>query len=385
MTQAVATNKITPQYSARPEGSVLSLELSGDWTCDRQFPDDIDSELHNILCAHQEIDIVKVDMSQVSAWNSALLTSIVSLNELCQQHEVSIDTSLMPDEMIRLLKLALNVEARDTRKYTAKRSTFLFTVGNNAINAVAEVGDVMVFLRDVFHASVNTLRGRAVYRSSDTWLVMQQTGAEALPIVSLLNFLVGAILGYIGAMQLEKFGAEIYIGDMVGVAMTREIAAIITAIIMAGRSGAAFAAQLGTMKVNEEIDALKSMGLSPIEFLVLPRMIGMMLMMPLLSVYAIFMGIFGGALVAFAVLNISLEQYLEVVIKAVTLNDLLVGISMSVVFGAIVAVIGCQKGISCGKTAEAVGSSTTSAVVTSTVIIFVSAAIMTVIFGVLGI
>ncbi len=240
-------------------------------------------------------------------------------------------------------------------------------------------------MRNVFHASVNMLRGRAVYRSSDTWLVMQQTGAEALPIVSLLNFLVGAILGYIGAMQLEKFGAEIFIGDMVGVAMTREIAAIITAIIMAGRSGAAFAAQLGTMKVNEEIDALKSMGLSPIEFLVLPRMIGMMLMMPLLSVYAIFMGVFGGALVAFAVLNITLEQYLDVVMQAVTLNDLFVGITMSVVFGAIVAVVGCQKGMSCGKTAEAVGASTTSAVVTATVIIFVSAAIMTVLFGVLGI
>ncbi len=198
---------------------------------------------------------------------------------------------------------------------------------------------------------------------------MQQTGAEALPIVSLLNFLVGAILGYIGAMQLEKFGAEIFIGDMVGVSMSREIAAIITAIIMAGRSGAAFAAQLGTMKVNEEIDALKSMGLSPVEFLVLPRM----------------MGVFGGALVAFAVLNITLEQYLEVVIKSVTLNDLFVGITMSVVFGAIVAVVGCQKGMSCGKTAAAVGSSTTSAVVTATVIIFVSAAILTVVFGVLGI
>ena len=384
MSQAVST-KLKPQYSSQLKGSVLLLQLSGDWTCDIQFPDDIDTELQNTLCAHQEIDIVQVDMTQVTAWNSALLTSIVSLNDLCKKHDVSIDTSLMPDEMIRLLKLALNVEARDSRKYTGKRSTFLFTVGSNAINAVAEVGEVIAFLRNVFHASVNMLRGRAVYRSSDTWLVMQQTGAEALPIVSLLNFLVGAILGYIGAMQLEKFGAEIFIGDMVGVAMTREIAAIITAIIMAGRSGAAFAAQLGTMKVNEEIDALKSMGLSPIEFLVLPRMIGMMLMMPLLSVYAIFMGVFGGALVAFAVLNITLEQYLDVVMQAVTLNDLFVGITMSVVFGAIVAVVGCQKGMSCGKTAEAVGASTTSAVVTATVIIFVSAAIMTVLFGVLGI
>lgn len=385
MSKAAVSSKVTPNYSAQPEGSVLELKLSGDWTCDIQFPDDMDEALQTILCAHQEINTIRVDMSKVTAWNSALLTSIVSLNELCQKHEIDINTSLMPDEMIRLLNLALNIEARDSRKYTAKRSTFLYTVGSNAISAIREVGDVIVFLRDLYHASINVLRGRAVYRASDTWLVMQQTGAEALPIVSLLNFLVGAILGYIGAMQLEKFGAEIFIGDMVGVSMSREIAAIITAIIMAGRSGAAFAAQLGTMKVNEEIDALKSMGLSPVEFLVLPRMIGMMLMMPLLSVYAIFMGVFGGALVAFAVLNITLEQYLEVVIKSVTLNDLFVGITMSVVFGAIVAVVGCQKGMSCGKTAAAVGSSTTSAVVTATVIIFVSAAILTVVFGVLGI
>ncbi len=385
MSKEVSDNNNNPHYSVHSEGSVLQLELSGDWIRDEQFPDKMDNDLQAILCASSEIHSVQVNMQKVTAWNSALLTSIVSLNELCQKHDVDIDTRQMPDEMIRLLKLAMDVDARDSRKYQGQRSTFLYTVGNNAINAVKEVGDVMAFLRDVSIAFFNLLRGKSVYRSADTWLIMQQTGAEALPIVSLLNFLVGAILGYIGAMQLEKFGAEIFIGDMVGVSMTREIAAIITAIIMAGRSGAAFAAQLGTMKVNEEIDALKSMGLSPIEFLVLPRMIGMMLMMPLLAVYAVFMGVFGGALVAYAVLNITLEQYLEVVIKSVSLNDLVVGIIMSVVFGSIVAVIGCQKGISCGKTAEAVGASTTSAVVTATVIIFVSAALLTVLFGVMGI
>ncbi len=167
--------------------------------------------------------------------------------------------------------------------------------------------------------------------------------------------------------------------------MTREISAIITAIIMAGRSGAAFAAQLGTMKVNEEIDALRSMGLPPMEFLVLPRMIGMMLMMPLLAIYANFMGILGGALVAYTILNITLEQYIGVVLNSVGLNDVGAGLLMSFVFGIIVAVVGCQKGMTCGNSAEAVGVSTTSAVVTSTVIIFISAAILTVVYGVVGI
>ncbi len=364
---------------------MLDIELLGDWILDSEYPDDFDDELEQQFKQNSDIKQVNVTMTQVTQWNSALLTSILCLKKLCQQFQIQLNTTQLPVEMIRLMDLSSIVPKRDVDDHIAKNTKFLHNVGTNVISAVKELGEVIAFLSNAVIAFFAMIRGKAVYRSSDTWLVMQQTGAEAMPIVSLLNFLVGAILGYIGAMQLEKFGAEIFIGDMVGVAMTREIAAIITAIIMAGRSGAAFAAQLGTMKVNEEIDALRSMGISPMEFLVLPRMIGMMLMMPLLAIYANFMGIFGGALVAYTMLNISLEQYLSVVIKSVGLNDVAAGIFMSVVFGAIVAVVGCQKGISCGKSAEAVGSSTTSAVVTSTVIIFVSAAILTVIYGALGI
>ena len=384
MTDSLIENTATPEYLILSEGTTLVIKLMGDWAYDPQFPEAIDLQLQQKL-QQQGIKSVQVNMAQVSAWNSALLTVIISLTELCEQHQIHFDSSLLPEEMTRLLKLVVNLPVRNVKKHVDKDSSFLHNVGTNVIVSVKEVGDVLAFLSHATSAFVSMLKGRAIYRSSDTWLIMQQTGAEALPIVSLLNFLVGAILGYIGAMQLEKFGAEIFIGDMVGVAMTREIAAIITAIIMAGRSGAAFAAQIGTMKVNEEIDALESMGFSPMEFLVLPRMIGMMLMMPLLAIYANFMGVFGGALVAYAVLNISLEQYLDVVIKSVGLNDAFVGVTMSVVFGAVVAVVGCQKGMSCGKNAEAVGASTTSAVVTATVIIFVAAAILTVVFGVLGI
>ena len=381
----MSADKMSPEYRMAYSNSMLDIELLGDWILDSEYPDDFDDELEQQFKQNSDIKQVNVTMTQVTQWNSALLTSILCLKKLCQQFQIQLNTTQLPVEMIRLMDLSSIVPKRDVDDHIAKNSKFLHNVGTNVISAVKELGDVIAFLSNAVVAFFAMIRGKAVYRSSDTWLVMQQTGAEAMPIVSLLNFLVGAILGYIGAMQLEKFGAEIFIGDMVGVAMTREIAAIITAIIMAGRSGAAFAAQLGTMKVNEEIDALRSMGISPMEFLVLPRMIGMMLMMPLLAIYANFMGIFGGALVAYTMLNISLEQYLSVVIKSVGLNDVAAGIFMSVVFGAIVAVVGCQKGISCGKSAEAVGASTTSAVVTSTVIIFVSAAILTVIYGALGI
>ncbi len=376
---------MSPDYQINYTHSTLAIQLRGDWILDSEYPDDFDDELERQFKQNSDIKQVTIAMEDVTQWNSALLTSILSLKKLCVQFQVSLDSSQLPDEMIRLIALSSKVPKRNVDDHIAKNTSFLHNVGSNVITAIKDVGDVIAFISNATAAFFRMLKGQSVYRSSDTWLVIQQTGAEAMPIVSLLNFLVGAILGYIGAMQLEKFGAEIFIGDMVGVAMTREIAAIITAIIMAGRSGAAFAAQLGTMKVNEEIDALRSMGISPMEFLVLPRMIGMMLMMPLLAIYANFMGVFGGALVAYGMLNITLEQYLSVVIKSVTLNDVGAGIFMSMVFGGIVAVVGCQKGMSCGKTAEAVGSSTTSAVVTSTVIIFVSAAILTVIYGALGI
>ncbi len=376
---------MSPEYRMVYSNSILDIELLGDWILESEYPDDFDDQLEVQFKQNSDIKQVNVTMTQVTQWNSALLTSILCLKKLCQQFQIQLNTTQLPVEMIRLIDLSSKVPKRDVDDHIPKNTRFLHNIGTNVISAVKELGEVIAFLSNAVIAFFAMIRGKAVYRSSDTWLVMQQTGAEALPIVSLLNFLVGAILGYIGAMQLEKFGAEIFIGDMVGVAMTREIAAIITAIIMAGRSGAAFAAQLGTMKVNEEIDAFRSMGISPMEFLVLPRMIGMMLMMPLLAIYANFMGIFGGALVAYSMLNISLEQYLSVVIKSVGLNDVAAGIFMSVVFGAIVAVVGCQKGLSCGKSAEAVGASTTSAVVTSTVIIFVCAAILTVIYGALGI
>ncbi len=376
---------IAPQYQIDYQNLILNIELSGDWLIDSKYPDDFDEVLECQFEHYPDIKQVTINMSQVTQWNSALLTSILSLKKYCLDYHVPLNTEQLPSEMLRLLDLSSKVPRHDVDDHIPKNNSFLHNIGINTLSAVHDTGEVLAFLSNAVAAFFSMLRGKAVYRSSDTWLVMQQTGAEALPIVSLLNFLVGAILGYIGAMQLEKFGAEIFIGDMVGVAITREIAAIITAIIMAGRSGAAFAAQLGTMKVNEEIDALRSMGISPMEFLVLPRMIGMMLMMPLLAIYANFMGIFGGALVAYSMLNISLEQYLSIVIQSVGLNDVAAGVFMSAVFGVIVAVVGCQKGLSCGKSAEAVGISTTSAVVTSTVIIFVCAAILTVVYGAMGI
>ena len=206
-----------------------------------------------------------------------------------------------------------------------------------------------------------------------------------LPIVTLISVLIGLILAFVGAVQLEMFGAQIYVANLVGLGMAREMGAMMTGIIMAGRTGAAFAAQIGTMQVNEEIDALQTMGISPMDFLVMPRMIALIVMMPLLCLYANFMGILGGMFVGMSMLDISFAQYLEQTRSAISMTDFSLGLVKSVVFGVIVAMSGCLRGIQCGRSSTAVGNAATSAVVTGIVLIVIFDSLLTVIYSFLGI
>ena len=196
---------------------------------------------------------------------------------------------------------------------------------------------------------------------------------------------MGLILAFIGAIQLQLFGAQIYVADLVGIAMVRLMAAIMTGIVMAGRTGGAFAAQLGTMQVNQEIDALRTLGISPMGFLGLPRMLALALMMPLLALYANIMGILGGLVVAVSILDISFIEYYNETVKAVGMWNLWIGLFSSTVFGVIVALAGCMRGMQCGRSASAVGEAATSAVVTAIVGIIVATAVITLATDVLGI
>jgi phospholipid/cholesterol/gamma-HCH transport system permease protein len=229
------------------------------------------------------------------------------------------------------------------------------------------------------------LRGAAAFQGADLNVAMQEAGAEALPIVSLISFLVGMIFAFVGARQLAQFGAGIYVANLVAVALVREMAPIMTGIIMAGRTGAAYAARLGTMKVNEEIDALTSMGISPMDFLVLPRVLALVVMMPLLTLYASLLGILGGAAVSLSMLDISLVQYAVQTQGSLTPGDIFSGLFKALIYGSLVALAGCQQGIACGGSALAVGEATTKAVVMGIVMIIVSAAVLTVIYINLGI
>jgi phospholipid/cholesterol/gamma-HCH transport system permease protein len=262
---------------------------------------------------------------------------------------------------------------------------FFTGIGDSAVAFYQSTVEMLGFIGGAFLVFMKMLIGRATFRRSDLVILIKECGADALPIVSLISLLVGLILAFVGAIQLMMFGAQIYVADLVGIAMVRVMGAVMTGIIMTGRTGAAYAAQLGTMQVNEELDALDTLGISPMEFLVLPRMLALCIMMPLLCLYADLMGVLGGLVVGVTMLDINVVQYYNQTCGAVRLVDLGIGIFHGIVFGVLVALSGCLRGIQCGRSAAAVGQATTSAVVTGIVSIILATAIITVVCNVLGI
>jgi phospholipid/cholesterol/gamma-HCH transport system permease protein len=262
---------------------------------------------------------------------------------------------------------------------------FVERIGNSAINAALSVAETLNFVGEMTLTFVKLVPMKVRFRAVDLLVFIQQHGAQALSIVTLISFLVGVILAFIGAVQLRRFGAQIYVADLVGIAIVREMGAVMTGIIMAGRTGAAFAAQLGTMKVTQEIDAFTTIGLPPQEFLVLPRVIALVLMMPLLCVYADCVGVLGGAAVGIGMLDISWTSYFRETLHAISLTDLFGGLFKSTVYGVLIALCGCLQGLQCGKSSSAVGDAATSAVVTGIVAIVAGCGVFAIVFYILGI
>ena len=367
----------------QPSKETLSLKLSGNWKLGQPLPSTNDVQ-HQVESAG-DIRKITFNAEKLGDWDTGLLSFLRKLWKLCSSSNITLDSSGLPDGARQILELAAAVpEKKDARKADG-RVTFLTQLGDQTVEFFRSSSDLLEFIGESMVAFLRLLRGRAQYRRTDLWLIIESCSGQALPIVALISFLVGMILAFIGVIQLSLFGAEIYVADLVGIAMVRLMAAIMTGIVMAGRTGAAFAAQIGTMQVNQEIDALKTLGLSPMEFLVLPRMLALALMMPLLALFANVMGILGGAVVAISMPNISVIQYYNQTVAAVSIWNLWIGLFSSAVFGVIVAVSGCMRGMQCGRSASAVGEAATSAVVTAIVGIIVATAIITIMTNVLGI
>jgi phospholipid/cholesterol/gamma-HCH transport system permease protein len=367
----------------QPSEDTLRVILSGSWKLGEPLPstDDIRQKVEST----GPIRHISFNAEKLGDWDSGLLTFLRKLWKFCSSSDIALDSSGLPDSARQILELAAAVpEKKDARK-AAGKITFLTHLGDQVVTFFGSASDVLEFVGEATVAFLRLLRGKAQYRRTDLWLIIEACSGQALPIVALISFLVGMILAFIGVIQLALFGAEIYVADLVGIAMVRLMAAIMTGIVMAGRTGGAFAAQLGTMQVNQEIDALKTLGLSPMEFLVLPRMLALALMMPLLALFANVMGVLGGAVAAVNTPDINLIQYFNQLVGAVSLWDLGIGLFSSAVFGVIVAISGCMRGMQCGRSASAVGDAATSAVVTAIVGIIVTTAVITIMTNVLGI
>jgi len=371
------------ELSLDRQGETLVVHLAGEWRLQRgHLPslDDFEQELEAAPTAR-----VVFDTSTLQGWDSAVLTFAARASALARDRGIEVDRSSLPDGAQRLLALAEAVpEKKDARAAAAPDALFA-RVGKRVLAARDQARNMLTFLGEIAVALGKFATGRARYRRSDLVLLIQQAGADALPIVALISGLVGLILAFVGAVQLEQFGAAIYVADLVGIAMAREMGAMMTAIVMAGRTGASFAAALGAMKANQEIDALRTMGISPLEFLVLPRVIALCVMMPLLCLYADLVGILGGAIVGTGMLGISALTYARETIDAISLGDIVGGVFKASVYGALVAFSGCLRGMESGDSSSAVGEATTSAVVTGIVFIIAASGLFSVIFYVLGI
>lgn len=368
---------------SRPADDTLVVRLSGSWRMQDGLPSA--AEVQKQVESGRRVKRVAFDGQSITAWDSGLVTFLVKILAQNRQNQIETDQAGLPEGVRRLLALATAVPEREGAARKAKRIPLLARIGTDTIAAVGAARNMVEFLGEAVLAFLMLLRGKARFRRSDLTLIIQECGAGALGIVSLITFLVGLILAFTGAVQLRQFGAEIYVADLVGIGMTREMGALMAGIIMAGRTGAAFAAQLGTMQVNEEIDALTTLGISPMQFLVLPRMLALVLMMPLLTLYGDLLGILGGLAVGTGVLNLSLTEYFIETQKAVGLNSFAVGLVKSVVFGVIIAIAGCLRGMQCGRSAQAVGEATTSAVVMAIVSIIAADGIFAVITDALGV
>jgi phospholipid/cholesterol/gamma-HCH transport system permease protein len=369
-------------YTHAQDGTLV-IRLVGAWSLRAGIPST--AELHDQVSSTGTSRKVAFDSRELASWDTSVLTFLVELSEFCRQRGIPMDREGLPVGVQRLLTLAEAVPERKGARREVAEASFLERTGTSTLELAASAKDMLAFLGDMTGSFFAVFRLKAHYRASDLFLLIQECGAQALPIVTLISFLVGVILAFVGAVQLKQFGAQIYVADLVGIAMMREMGAMMTGIIMAGRTGAAFAAQLGTMKVTQEIDALTTAGFSPLEFLVLPRVMALILMMPLLCLYSDFVGVIGGAVIGVGMLDLSWTTYFNETANAISLTDIFGGVFKSSVYGVLIALAGCLRGLQCGTSSSAVGDAATSAVVTGIVAIVMACGIFAVVFYIVGI
>ncbi len=376
-----------PEVAVFREGEVLVIACSGAWRT-RSLAR-IEKSLARMKLAKEARGArrARIDLAAVTHLDTAGVHFLLKMERALEAAGVAFETVVARDEQRRLIEA---VRAEDCRPVAQPKElpSLLAVVERCGRAAFGVAGDARLLVNFLGHTAVILalgilqpwrIRWRAVIRHMET------TGLNALPIVGLISFLIGLVLAFQGAAQLEQFGAQIFTVNIVGIGVTREMAILLTAIIVAGRSGSAFTAQIGSMQVNEEVDALRTLGLDPMEVLVLPRVLGLVLAMPFLAFYADLMGLLGGAVMIDLVLGISLSEFIVQLRQSLGVNDLLVGLVKAPPFAFLIAMVGCFEGFRVSRSAESVGHATTRAVVEGIFLVIVLDAVLSIFFQVIGV
>jgi len=373
------SERITYDYST-PQ--TLLIQLSGDWHISTGLLSE--NVVTQQLLSHPGIIQINFKVTPDLKWDSGLIAFLLRLNKECVGKKINVNGDGLPQEAQKLLKLALKVTEKTNTPPKAQES-FLEEIGEKVLSITWNLRQAFSFIGDITVSCGRLVIGKSYFRWDDFMLLVKRCGVDTLLLVSLISLLVGMILAFVASIQLKMFGAQIYIADIVAIAMVRVLSAVMSGIIVSGRIGASFAAELGMMQANEEIDALKTLGVSPVEFLVSPRVLALVLMMPILTIYADFMAILGGFLISIWMFHLNPLEYLNHTQLAVKLNYVWIGLIHSFVFGVIIAIAGCLRGMECKRNAAGVGEATTSAVVTAITGIVIATAMITFICQVLGV
>jgi len=357
----------------RQQGDTLTVGLAGEWQLG-QPPPRFEGLLQDRTEGHP-VRAIDFDATDLGPWDSSLLTFLMQAMEYCDAHGIEFREETLPVEITSLLELSRAVPEQEIHR-EEREGSFLARFGKRGLVAYQAGLAMVTFTGEVADSFIRLALFRVRLRWRDFWVSVQSNSSGALPIVTVIAFLIGAIIAFLGAVVLRRFGAGYYVSYLVGFGMLREMGALMTGIIMAGRTGAGFAAELGSMKITEEIDALRTLGISPVDHLVLPRMLGLLVTMPLLTIYANVVGIIGGMVVALALLDLSVTQFMGGLLTAVTLGDGLLGVFKGAVFGLVIGLSGCMKGMQAGADAGAVGRAATSAVVMGITLIIAANAVI---------
>lgn len=372
-----------PQASARASLETDSkgwvLKLAGDWRLGEPVP------AWNEVVKEKSKASIRVVADDLGKWDSSLVLFLTHGNRWCEQHGVKLDLQALPPALHTVMEQTAATRSATEKKKRTSRGGLLITLGTTAQKLFSHGVEVVRFIGESSLSLWNAARHPARFRWKDCLREMQQCGPGALPIVSLISFLIGVIMAFQAAIQLRQFGADLLVADLVGLVVVREMGPMMAAVMLSGRTGAAFAAQIGSMRVREEIDALETLGISPVDFLVLPRLVALGITMPLLTIYANVLGVVGGVFIASTMLDIPASAYWIETQQRVTLTDVSSGLIKSFCFGLLVAIAGCLRGMQCGRGSNGVGQATTSAVVTGILLIIICDALFSVIYKVLDI